>query len=773
YVCFFFLLLKYLCVSNCVHSLHAHDHAHDNDLTPTHTTNKISKSNENKTTTTKQIMPMQHAPKYDPPRYTCPNSMLSLQQPQPEQQQQRQYALYSQQPPLPQLPPKPALRSYLKPLPKLPTDLEESREMSSTDDLSSRPHSPSMSSSDESYSKTTEGEGDADEDSPRINGGHLQRPAGLPNGVGFNGHVARVNPLQWLYPCDIQVDPSSPDMQLDMQQLRDFELSSTTESHGQQTTSNTTSNTTQPKNGGDSCNSFDYQKAAASQAANGATAAAALASKSPFERELQRLLNESSRGRCLNAANSTEHASSNGGGRNLELSYSASNSKLSSLNGHHGQLPAATTGGSNGNLSGGSNSNSGNNNNSSSSSSHHQQQQQQHKEQLEAALEGKLPVSNSFMISKHPVGLDAIKEITRHKNPSESSQMQTSDTESCEILHETRNQLHALALLELNAAAKEQQQQQQQPQRAHRQRPRSKELQQSYESLDGRSLDGAETQQQAPAQRPRHHHHHHHHHHQHQHQHQQQQRQEKQQQQQQQRFNHVEQDEHDDTEDNLADEEFEDDEVGRDVRQKQLKTHEQSDKQAEQQLEQQSELSKENESLANGRLRLESNVINDELKYGAAHHNHQSMDSNPLESQSEWSDDDCREEATGGAESTGYITDEPGLENISLLNEAGLTDAEGALSDVNSLYNAPDVDDTSVSSRASSRLLSLDSLSGLYDCDLDSKHELAIVNASHKITKSFGPPSSPASTATAQQSPQHQQQQQQQQKQPEQQQQQG
>lgn len=77
----------------------------------------------------------------------------------------------------------------------------------------------------------------------------------------------------------------------------------------------------------------------------------------------------------------------------------------------------------------------------------------------------------------------------------------------------------------------------------------------------------------------------------------------------------------------------------------------------------------------------------------------------------------------GGAESAGYITDEQGLENISLLNEAGLTDAEGALSDVNSLYNAGDVDDTSVSSRASSRLLSLDSLSGLYDCDLDAKAE--------------------------------------------------
>lgn len=74
-----------------------------------------------------------------------------------------------------------------------------------------------------------------------------------------------------------------------------------------------------------------------------------------------------------------------------------------------------------------------------------------------------------------------------------------------------------------------------------------------------------------------------------------------------------------------------------------------------------------------------------------------------------------------------------------MLNEAGLTDAEAALSDVNSLCNAPDVDDTSVSSRGSSRLMSLDSLSGLYDCDLDSKHEMAIVSASHKITNKFGP----------------------------------
>lgn len=203
--------------------------------------------------------------------------------------------------------------------------------------------------------------------------------------------------------------------------------------------------------------------------------------------------------------------------------------------------------------------------------------------------------------------------------------------------------MHALAMLELHAG-KEQLQQQQ---RSYRQRPRSKELQHSYESID--RLDGSMLQQQQQqSQRQRHHHHHHHH--------------QQRQQQQQLRSNHMEQEERDDTEDNLADEEFEDDEVGRDVRQKRLLQSEhnklKNDKQQQQahneelgqqqheQLEQE-QLRGETAPLTNGSLRSELNVINDELKYGAAHHNHQSMDSNPLESQSEWSDDDCREEATG------------------------------------------------------------------------------------------------------------------------------
>ncbi|XP_045030921.1 Ca(2+)/calmodulin-responsive adenylate cyclase isoform X1 [Daphnia magna] len=61
-------------------------------------------------------------------------------------------------------------------------------------------------------------------------------------------------------------------------------------------------------------------------------------------------------------------------------------------------------------------------------------------------------------------------------------------------------------------------------------------------------------------------------------------------------------------------------------------------------------------------------------------------------------------------ESTGYTTDDAGMENLSVFNDAGLTDAEGALSDINSLLNDgipvgdfDMADDTSLSSRASSR----------------------------------------------------------------------
>ncbi|XP_059470227.1 Ca(2+)/calmodulin-responsive adenylate cyclase isoform X2 [Neocloeon triangulifer] len=103
--------------------------------------------------------------------------------------------------------------------------------------------------------------------------------------------------------------------------------------------------------------------------------------------------------------------------------------------------------------------------------------------------------------------------------------------------------------------------------------------------------------------------------------------------------------------------------------------------------------------------------------------------------QSEWSEDDDEENAASepllnDRESTGYTTDDGMLENVSMLNEAGLTDAEGALSDVNSVFDDHrlvdnDLDDASISSRASSRLfdsdavLSLDSLNTMFDSEYD------------------------------------------------------
>nr|XP_049695312.1 Ca(2+)/calmodulin-responsive adenylate cyclase-like isoform X3 [Helicoverpa armigera] len=115
------------------------------------------------------------------------------------------------------------------------------------------------------------------------------------------------------------------------------------------------------------------------------------------------------------------------------------------------------------------------------------------------------------------------------------------------------------------------------------------------------------------------------------------------------------------------------------------------------------------------------------------------------ESQSEWSSS-CSEgegEGEGGQpESTGYTTDDPALENVSMLNEAGLTDAEAALSDVNSCY----FDRDDMSSRASSRLLdsealvSLESLSAIYDSDEPHRYLANIRTVSESITRNFGQP---------------------------------
>lgn len=201
-------------------------------------------------------------PKYEPPRYASPSPSLLLQQ---QQHTQRSSSAAStngslapaqvQQPPPTSSQSSHFTKTYMKPLPRLPQDIqetEESRELSSTDDLSSRPRSPSVSSSDESYSKTTEGEGD-DENSPRPP--LQQRPMLFASSSGAQTAAnAASNPMQWLYPCDIQVDLNSPRQPspIDFAQMKAaFDGTSTADE------SLATAPSTAP-NKGESCTSFEY-----------------------------------------------------------------------------------------------------------------------------------------------------------------------------------------------------------------------------------------------------------------------------------------------------------------------------------------------------------------------------------------------------------------------------------------------------------------------------------------------------------------------------------
>ncbi|EAT39155.1 AAEL009022-PA, partial [Aedes aegypti] len=591
----------------------------------------------------KPIQQIQQIPKYEPPRYATGSAAFPHQPmnnnasynfpaaPSYHQQQVppphvlRQHQLYQQQHQQQQ---QQLLKQYIKPLPKLPHEYDESREMSSTDDLSSRPRSPSVSSSDESYSKTTEGE-ELD--------GHSPLPARTSYPNNFN------NPLQYLYPGDIQVDPTSPPKlsPIDFANMKDFEVTTTAE----------TKSSANP-NKGESCNSFEFHdKPSAAMGATQPLQPSTNFPKSPFERELQRRLAESqSRPMLASAAGN--------GNNNLD---------------HQSELPSVR------------------------------------RDSAE-----KIKNVNNLLLAKHPGTLEAIKEATRNKNPSESSHMQTSDTESCEIIHDYRSSPSGGGPGSMDRRHQHHHHRQHHHHALSQQSPRMhpRNLHRKYNAATKKSSNETSSNIEADEDL---------------------------------RLSNeaIYRGRGRDSDDLLDDDEPDEEDVEEEESEDDDDDEEDLDEREPRRNAMRRGLGANGgERSRTGSCDATRNYISDELKYGAghsrerdlshhnnshsSHHNHQSLDSNPVESQSEWSDDECREEATGGAESTGYITDEPGLENISLLNEAGLTDAEGALSDVNSLYNAPDVDDTSISSRASSRLLSLDSLSGLYDCDLDSKHEMAI-----------------------------------------------
>jgi adenylate cyclase 1 len=121
---------------------------------------------------------------------------------------------------------------YMKPLPKLPTtnEFNESREMSSTDDLSHSDHRQSISvdsSSDESYSKTTD---DCDQSNLKLN---------MPKS-GEQKHLSYQHRLATMGDEHKAITT--------LRDLQDYEISSTTD--------HTISTINQNK--GESCNSFEF-----------------------------------------------------------------------------------------------------------------------------------------------------------------------------------------------------------------------------------------------------------------------------------------------------------------------------------------------------------------------------------------------------------------------------------------------------------------------------------------------------------------------------------
>ena len=197
--------------------------------------------------------------KYEPPRYACPGSMIPMQHmshPHPNLHQSQFHQPIQQQLAQRAAPPVPSNRPYMKPLPKLPPNIDEGTERSSTEDISSRPYSPSLSSSNEDILKPTANLGDRGDCSgssvDMLNARYQTQPD--PEWLlraGFGG--GKINSIDLAY-------------------LKDLDISSTTESHAPSTL---------PPNNKEveSCTSFEYHQSGII--------------KSPFQREIKRLLESS------------------------------------------------------------------------------------------------------------------------------------------------------------------------------------------------------------------------------------------------------------------------------------------------------------------------------------------------------------------------------------------------------------------------------------------------------------------------------------------------
>lgn len=330
--------------------------------------------------------------KYEPPKYACSASVMNkpiaqqLQQQQQPQQQQYQQAVLPQR----AAPPVPANRPYMKPLPKLPPNIgnvlvvyqdilfnsrkiklfitDEGPERSSTEDISSRPNSPSLSSSNEDILKPTATICDRG-DLPSTVDKHL---------------LSRHADIEWMirggYPQYGGVDDTSKLNSIDLAYLKDLDISSTTESQAPSTL---------PPNNKEveSCTSFEYHK-------NGII-------NSPFQREIQRLLDSSS--------------------SKIPVPVGRANGPGINSNNYFSQKPQTNNIGNYSNYRSGSIGSTSNTRNNINMTKYEFESVDKPNNYMQGMISG--GSGGGAAGSKHPVGLEAIKEIAKNTTAPDTNHM--------------------------------------------------------------------------------------------------------------------------------------------------------------------------------------------------------------------------------------------------------------------------------------------------------------------------------------------------------------
>lgn len=257
------------------------------------------------------------------------------------------------------VPPIPAMQPYTKPLPKLPTHIDEGPE-SSIEDIS-RPYSPSLSSSNEDILKPTARIGD------RGDCDVMENRLSTHNDWLLRSALRNADTNYPQYPQQFGV--GSKLNSIDLAYLKDLDLSSTTESPSTLAATNKEV---------ESSTSFEYQE-------NNAI-------RSPFQREIQRLLDSSASKIAPHAANRTAMQANDVQNAKC-IKTNAQNSSLE-MNGFMHSNPQ-----------------------------NHEFDATQKSSNYMQVLLGGASTSLATVNGKHPVGLEAIKEIAKNSATSDSSQV--------------------------------------------------------------------------------------------------------------------------------------------------------------------------------------------------------------------------------------------------------------------------------------------------------------------------------------------------------------